>query len=143
MALFGGKSKDGEKKRRRFLEKPEIDTRSDATTVLAEPVIFEGDIRAAGDAILAGKVAGNVEVAGRLVFHKSGHVRGAVFADQARVEGTVEGPVTVKGKLEVGQSARIDGDLTAGVLAIAEGALVRGSLNSATEPHQFTERRQV
>lgn len=142
MALFGGKTKDGEKKRRRFMEKPEIDTRDDATTVLAEALVFEGDIRAAGDAVLAGRVAGNLEVAARLALLKGGLVRGAVFADQARVEGTVEGPVTVKGKLEVGQAARIEGDLTAGVLAIAEGALVRGSLNSATEPHRFTEKRQ-
>lgn len=142
MALFGGKSKDGEKKRRRFMEKPEIDTSDDATTVLAETLVFEGDIRAAGDAVLAGQIAGNVEVVGRLALLKGGLVRGAVYADQARVEGTVEGPVTVKGKLEVGQSARIEGDLTAGVLAIAEGALVRGSLNAATEPHHFTERRE-
>jgi cytoskeletal protein CcmA (bactofilin family) len=142
MALFGGKTKDGEKRRRRFLEKPEIDTRDDATTVLAETLAFEGDIRAAGDAVLAGQVAGNVEVVGRLALLKGGRVQGAVFAAQARVEGMVEGPVTVSGKLEVGQAARIDGDLTAGVLAIAEGALVRGSLNSATEPHHFTEKRE-
>ena len=142
MALFGGKNKDGDRKRRRFLETPEIDTRDDATTVLAETATLEGDLRAAGDAVLAGHIAGNVEVVGRLALLKGGRVQGAVLADQARVEGMVEGPVTVNGKREVGQSARIDGDLTAGVLAIAEGALVRGSLNSATEPHHFTERRQ-
>jgi cytoskeletal protein CcmA (bactofilin family) len=142
MALFGGKSRDGDRKRRRFLETPEIDTRSDKTTVLAEAVVLEGDLRAASDAVLAGQIAGNVEVAGRLALVKSSRVQGGVVAAAARVEGAVEGPVTVRGKLEVGQSARIDGDLTAGVLAIAEGAVVRGSLNSATEPHHFTEKRQ-
>ena len=70
-----------------------------------------------------------------------GHIM-VMQGGQARVEGTVEGPVSVTGKLEVGRSARIEGDLTAGTLAIAEGALVRGSLNSATEPHRFTEKRE-
>ena len=87
-------------------------------------------------------MSGNREVAGRLALLTGARVQGAVLAKQARVEGTVDGPVTVEGKLEVGQSARIDGDLTAGKLAIAEGALVRGSLNSSTEPHRFVEKRK-
>ena len=141
MALFGNKA-PADKKRRRFLEIAEINTRKDTTTVLAQSLLLEGDLRTAGDTVVAGQVAGNLEVAGRLVLLLGARVQGAVVAKQARVEGTVDGPVTVEAKLEVGQSAHIDGDLTAGKLAIAEGAVVRGSLNSSTEPQRFVEKRQ-
>jgi len=142
MALFGGKGGAGDAKRRRFFETPDIDTKKDSTTVLARTFVLEGDLRTAGDALVAGQVAGNLEVAGRLALLPGSRVHGAVAAKQARIEGTVEGPVYIEDKLEVGQSARLEGDLNAGKLAIAEGAVVRGKLNSSTEPHRFVERRQ-
>ena len=142
MALFGSKSGPGDAKRRRFFETPEMDTRKDSTTVLAPTLVLEGDLRTAGDAVVAGRVAGNLQVAGRLALLKGGRVQGAVAAKLARIEGAVEGPVYVDDKLEVGQTARLEGDLNAGKIAIAEGAIVRGSLNSTTEPHRFVEKRQ-
>jgi cytoskeletal protein CcmA (bactofilin family) len=143
MALFGGKSGGaGDAKRRRFFETPEIDTRKESTTVLASSLVLEGDLLAAGDAVVAGRVAGNLEVKGRLALLKGSRVQGAVAAKEARIEGAVEGPVYVDDKLEVGQTARLEGDLNAGKIAIAEGAIVRGSLNSTTEPHRFVEKRQ-
>ena len=141
MALFGSKT-PADKRRRRFLEIPEIDTKNDVSTVLAKSLLLEGDLRTAGDAVVAGRVAGNLEVAGRLALLAGARVEGGVAAKQARVEGTVDGPVIVEGTLEIGKFARIDGDLTAGKLAIAEGAFVRGSLNSSTEPHRFVEKRK-
>jgi cytoskeletal protein CcmA (bactofilin family) len=123
------------------LESPEIDPRGEATTVLAREFRLEGDLTASGDAIVAGTVEGDLEVGKRLDLLAAGHVHGQVIAGEARVEGIVEGPVRIAGKLEVGPHARIEGDLSAGTLAIAEGALVRGTLNSPGEPRRFVERR--
>jgi cytoskeletal protein CcmA (bactofilin family) len=138
MALFG----DKKTRRRRFMESPELDLRDPATTVLAADVVLEGDLRTPGDAVVGGRIDGGLEVGGRLYLLKGAQVQGAVQAKDAKVEGVVEGPVSVSGKLEVGKSARITGDLTASKLSIAEGALVRGSLDSSTEPVHFTEKRK-
>jgi cytoskeletal protein CcmA (bactofilin family) len=139
MALFGNKDKP---KKRRFLENPAIDPRDPATTVLAEQLTLEGNLETPGDALVAGKVQGDLEVKGRLHLFRGAQVKGQVVAGEAKIEGTVDGPVKVGGKLEVGQSARITGDLNAARLTIAEGALVRGSLNSESEPEQFKEKRE-
>lgn len=140
MPLFGDSRKD-KKKKRRFLETPEIDARDSATTILAAEFRLEGDLSAAGDAIVAGTVEGDLVVGRRLHLLSGGHVHGKLVAQEARVEGIVEGPVQIAAKLEVGPNARIEGDLTAGTLAIAEGALVRGTLNSPGEPTRFVEKR--
>jgi cytoskeletal protein CcmA (bactofilin family) len=140
MALFGDKKKDT-KQKRRFLETPEISPKDSTTTVLAREFRLEGDLTTAGDAVVAGTIEGDLEVGRRLDLLGGGHVHGSVVATEARVEGIVEGPVRISGKLEVGPHARIEGDLAAGTLAIAEGALVRGTLNSGGEPKRFVERR--
>jgi len=140
MALFGDKNR---KHKRRFLESPGIDLQDPATSVLGKTFNLEGDLRTSGDTIMAGYVEGVLEVAGRLVLLRGGRVKGSVLASGALVEGTVEGPVSVSEKLEVGPSARVTGDLSAGTLAIAEGALVQGALNSNTEPMRFTEKREA
>ncbi len=140
MALFGDSKKD-KKKKRRFLETTEIDPKDPTTTMLAAEFRLEGDLSAAGDAVVAGTVEGNLEVGRRLHLLVGGHVHGKVAAQDARVEGIVEGPVQIAAKLEVGPSARIEGDLAAGTLTIAEGALVRGTLNSPGGPTHFVEKR--
>ena len=140
MALFGDKKTD-KKQKRRFLETPEISPKDSTTTVLAREFKLEGDLTASGDAVVAGTIEGDLEVGRRLDLLGGGHVHGKVVASEARVEGIVEGPVQISGKLEVGPHARIEGDLAAGTLAIAEGALVRGTLNSGREPTHFVERR--
>lgn len=140
MPLFGDSRKD-KKKNRRFLETPEIDSKNPATTILAAEFRLEGDLSVAGDAVVAGTVEGDLEVERRLHLLSGGHVHGKLVAQEARVEGIVEGPVRIAAKLEVGPNARIEGDLSAGTLAIAEGALVRGTLNSPGEPTHFVEKR--
>ena len=141
MALFGDKKKKDGTQKRRFLETPEIKAKDSTTTVLARELRLEGDLTVTGDAVVAGTVEGDLDVGRRLDLLNGGHVHGKVVASEARVEGIVEGPVRISGKLEVGPHARIEGDLAAGTLAIAEGALVRGTLNSPGEPTRFVEKR--
>jgi len=70
-------------------------------------------------------------------------VQGTLTAGEASLQGTVDGPVTVSGKLEVARSARLEGDVTAGTLAIAEGAVLLGSMRIAGETHRYVERREA
>jgi len=134
MALFRGKKK-------RFMDRPAIDPGKPETTVLASGLRLEGELKTAGDAIVAGQIDGRLEVGNRLHLTHEGRVTGGVMSEAAILEGTVDGPVTVTGRLEIGESARITGDVKADRIAIAEGASIRGALESSEAPHHFLERR--
>jgi cytoskeletal protein CcmA (bactofilin family) len=128
-------------KKRRFLDGEAIDPAKAATTVIAAGATVEGDLKVPGDAIVRGVVHGRLEAGGRVHLHVGAAVRGALTAVAAKVEGEVEGPVAVSGRLEIGSAARVLGDLRAGQLAIAEGSLVKGNLQAEAPPHHFVERR--
>ena len=129
--------------RRRSSDATPIDPTDPKTTVLARNLVLEGRVRAPGDAIVYGTLIGDLEVGGRLHALEGSRVQGTVAAGEARLEGTIEGPVTVGGKLEVSRTARLEGDLQAGTLAIAEGAVLLGTLKIAGETHRFVEQRRA
>jgi len=131
------------KRRRRFLEDKPIDRNEPGTTVVGSEATISGDLLTPGDAIVGGRVDGTLQVDGRLHLLAGAIVRGRLVATAAKLEGTVEGPIEVPGHLEVAPSARVIGEIEAGRLAIAEGALVRGTLRSETPTQRFTEKRQA
>ena len=128
-------------KKRRFLEGDPIDPAKPDTTVIAAGATVEGDLKAPGDALVRGTIRGRLECGGRVHLFTGAAVRGALTATAAKIEGQVEGPIAVSGRLEIGEAARVLGDLRAGQLAIAEGSLVKGNLQAETPPHHFVERR--
>ena len=119
--------------RRRSSDRSPIDPTNPKTTTLATDLVIEGRLRTPGDAIIYGTLQGDLEVGGRLRMLPGSRVQGTVLAAEARLEGTVEGPVTVTGKLEVARTARVEGDLQAGTLAMAEGAVLLGTMRIAGE----------
>lgn len=129
--------------RRRSSDGNPINPTDPGTTVLAKGLVVEGRVRAAGDTIVYGTLLGDLEVGGRLHALPESRVQGPVTAAEARLEGTIEGPVTVTGKLEVACTARLEGDIQAGTLAIAEGAVLLGTMRIAGETHRFVEQRGV
>lgn len=130
------------REKRRFLDGKPIDTADAGTSVVGAGAVFSGDLVSGGDVVIGGEVRGSVETAARLHLTPSGMVEGSVTATDARIEGTVEGPIVVPGKLEIGDTARVMGDVRAGRLAIAEGSLVQGNLYTETAPHRFVEERR-
>ncbi len=136
MALLRGR------RQRRFLDAPGFDPLDPATTVLAADLRFAGDVRTAGDAVVAATIEGSLEVGGRLLLAAGALVRGPVTARDARIEGIVEGPVSVAGRLEIGREARVAGHIHAGLLAVAEGAVLQGDLEIPEPPVRFVERRE-
>lgn len=129
--------------RRRSSDSSPIDPTSPKTTTLARDLVVEGRVRTPGDAIVYGTLLGDLEVGGRLHMLSGSRVQGTVIAADACIEGTVEGPVSVTGKLEVRSTARLEGDLQAGTLAIAEGAVLLGTMRIQGELKRFVEQRGV
>ncbi|MDR6510672.1 cytoskeletal protein CcmA (bactofilin family) [Novosphingobium capsulatum] len=93
-------------------------------SVLGADVAVRGDITAAADLHVEGRVDGDVACAA-LVQGESSVITGAITARSARLAGTVNGAVTVA-DLVVGKTARIVGDVTYDTLTIEQGAQVQG-----------------
>jgi cytoskeletal protein CcmA (bactofilin family) len=60
------------------------------------------------------------------------------------VAGHVDGDIVADEKVEITESARITGTVTALAIAVAEGAIVEGVMKTTgkTEPVEFVEKRK-
>ena len=93
-------------------------------SVLGADLVVKGDIVAAADLHIEGKVEGDISCAA-LVQGDESVITGAITAQSARLAGTVHGAITA-GHLVVLQTARIHGDVTYDALTIEQGAQVDG-----------------
>lgn len=95
-------------------------------SVLGADLVVTGDLGAAADLHIDGRIEGDVTCAA-LVQGEPGVIHGAVRAQSARLAGTVEGSIEVA-QLVLLKTARIRGDVTYDSLTIEQGAQVEGRL---------------
>jgi cytoskeletal protein CcmA (bactofilin family) len=105
-----------------------LDRVGGSPTLIGAGARFEGDIETAGPLAVNGTVVGDGIVHGALAIASGAHWQGRVRAASAVVAGAVTGELTIDGKLEIGKTAVIRGDVHAHTLAIANGALIDGGL---------------
>ncbi len=102
------------------------------STLIADGTTIEGDVRFDGGLHLDGMVKGTVAADGAgavLTLSEKGRVHGEVRVSSAVINGTIEGDLHVAERLELGTSARINGNVYYKVLEMAAGAQVNGSMN--------------
>lgn len=86
-------------------------------------IVIKGDISGNEDLVIAGRVEGSITLGGRvLTLAPESHVIGTVSAASVIVSGTVEGSIVADERLELRNSAVIDGDLSTPSLVVADGA---------------------
>jgi cytoskeletal protein CcmA (bactofilin family) len=101
--------------------------------------------KAAGPATLINegcKITGAVSATGDLPM---GLWKGTIKATTVVVAGTVEGDIIASGRVEISDTARITGTVTADAIAVAEGAIVQGKMKttSKADPVEFVEKRKA
>ena len=111
---------------------PEMAARGDqpSFSVLGADIVITGDIHAAADLHVDGKIEGDLTCAA-LVQGEGSEVLGAIRADSARLAGTVRGSIEA-GQLTVLKTARIHGDVAYDALIIEQGAQVEGRFSHRT-----------
>ena len=101
-------------------------------TVLGRTVVAQGQIASAEDLQIDGKFDGTISIADHiLTVGPEGHVKAEIRARQVVIQGSVEGDVTAREKIEIRRSGHVEGDLVAGSIAIEEGAFFKGSIDIA------------
>ena len=95
-----------------------------------QSIVIRGDISGSEDLVIAGRVEGSISLDGRVLTLASGsHVVGTLSAASVVVSGTVEGSIEAGERLEIRDTAVIEGDLSAPKLLVAEGADLKASID--------------
>jgi len=101
-------------------------------TLIARSVRVQGGLRFAGGLHLDGQVAGDVaadpDSPSSLSISESGSIEGSVAVTDLVLHGTVRGDIVARGRVVLGASARVEGDLHYGVIEMTLGAQITGKL---------------
>ena len=113
-------------------------------TLISEGCRITGKIDGNGDFMVSGEIVGDCDLQGTLTLTAKGRWKGTLKAGAVIVAGTVEGDVVSPGRIEIGDSANISGTVTGHAIAVAEGAVVQGTMQTtgSQNPTAFNEKRQ-
>lgn len=93
-------------------------------SLVAEGVVFRGDLATDGDLHLDGTVEGDLKAA-RLTIGESGVVTGTIEAESIDIRGRVSGTIAAR-QVRLWASAHIEGDISHAELSIETGAHFEG-----------------
>lgn len=99
---------------------------SHSSNIIGKETTLAGDLAAAGNIRIEGKVGGNVRAKAKFVLGESAEINGSVVARTAEIAGKIEGNIEVSEILTLKPSAVINGDILTNQLVIEPGATFNG-----------------
>lgn len=129
--------------RRRQKRRRSTDHLAPFTNQIGAGLLFQGTLQGEGNYFVQGEVVGDGEIQGVVALAAGAYWKGNVSAEYVQVAGKIEGNVMADSKIELAATAVVTGDLSAPVIAIAEGAQYQGSINRPrkTQVTRYRERR--
>jgi len=112
--------------RKKHSPRKRIDSLIGASTVVHGDVTFTGGLRIDGQ--LQGNVIAAAGEPGTLVVSEQARVDGEIRVSHLVINGTINGPITVEGHLDLQAKARVVGDVSYRTLAMHVGAVIQGRL---------------
>ena len=103
-----------------------ISNNSQTNTIVGPNTELHGNLIVNGAAIIYGTVIGDVRAEGLVRTAQESLIKGSVTAKEAVIDGELDGSLTVSGKVTLGGSARVLGEVKVGLLVIEEGAQFTG-----------------
>lgn len=100
---------------------------SGTVNIIGSGTSIEGDVVSGGDIRIDGNLKGTLKTRGKLVVGPTGSIEGDVSCQNADVSGNVRGKINVTELLSLKNSAKINGEIITGKLAIEPGADFSGS----------------
>ncbi len=102
-------------------------------TLIARSVKIYGGLEFAGGMHLDGQITGDVRAADpqtptSLSVSDTGSIEGSVQVTDLILHGTVRGDIVARGRVVLGASARVEGDVYYGVIEMTLGAQITGKL---------------
>lgn len=97
-------------------------------SLLGNSLEVKGEIKSTGSLRLEGSVEGSVESQGDVSVGDRAVVTADITAKNVTIAGTINGNINCSGKAELLPTARIKGNIQAGVLVVSEGAFILGEV---------------
>jgi len=118
----------------KFASKAEVYGTINATVQSIDDIIantgeITGNVSAKNIDMLDSKIKGDVATAGDIRLNDRSVLTGGVSANRMDLRGQVVGDASVRRELNVHNTARLQGDIEAGSIAIGHGARIKGFLN--------------
>lgn len=99
---------------------------ADYPTTIGADAVFKGELHFEKGVQLLGKFEGQIDSKGQLVIAEGACLTGEVKAGDIRVDGQVKGNLQAGSKIQLSASGRLEGDIQAARLEVAEGAVLIG-----------------
>src|SRR5437762_1824469 len=111
---------------------------------MGKSVIFKGDLISSEDLTIDGRVEGTIEVRDHaLTIGPDAEIRANIIAKAVTVHGSVTGTITASDKVDVRETGSVDGDITSPRLALIDGAVVRGRVETLPRPVEANNPRRL
>ncbi len=106
-------------------------------TLIGKAARLRGDVEFAGGMHLDGSIIGNVRSdqapSSALSVSEGASIEGTVEVPNVRLDGTVKGDIYAPGRVVLGATARVEGNLYYGVIEMTLGAQIIGKLTQVTQ----------
>ena len=114
-------------------------------TLISEGCKIEGVLSGTGNFLVSGEIDGACDIEGSVTLASNGFWKGTIKASVIIIAGTIEGDVVATGRVEISNTAKIKGTISGEEIAVAEGAVVDGAMQTTGRcaPVEFVEKRQV
>jgi len=99
---------------------------SNARNIIGKGTQVNGDMETFGNIRIEGKMIGNLKTKSKLIIGHSSEVEGNVTAQNADVEGIINGNIEVSEILCLKATAVINGDISTNKLIVEDGAVFNG-----------------
>ncbi len=109
-------------------------------TLVGSNTVIRGDVEFSGGLHVEGRIIGDVRApadgSAVLVIAEQGSIEGQVSVPHLVMNGDVQGDIHVSEHVELGQTARLSGNLYYNLLQMQEGACIDGQLKRMEAPLQ-------
>ena len=104
---------------------------AEGSTVIGKSVVIRGDLSGNEDLYFDGDIEGTITLAeSQLTVGPNARIRADVSVRDLVIFGHLTGNVQATGRVDLRQSAVVNGDILAGRLSVEESAVLKGGLNS-------------
>lgn len=125
MAIFGGSEKKSPPPTSTGRSAP---AGAAGLSIIGVGMTVHGDVDTGGVVKVEGTVNGHVTASQQVLVAKGGQIDGDVDTREAVVGGIVHGAVRASERVEIQTGAMVQGDITTKRIAVAEGAVLNGSI---------------
>ncbi len=119
------------------------ETNYPSVNIISEGSELEGFLKSEHDIRIGGILNGTLETQSKVIITEQGYVSGDIVCQNADIAGKVSGDVLGKNKVTLRKKAVLDGNVTAKILVVEEGAKVNGLCkmgdSSVVDTQEFAE----